>query len=92
MSLANPIKQPGIFLSQPPIAIKPSNPSHPATVSIESAITSLETKEYFMPSVPIEIPSEIVIVLNITGFRLFDLTPVLTASANLLICELHGVT
>ena len=45
-----------------------------------------------MPSVPIEIPSEIVIVLNITGFRLFDLTPVLTASANLLICELHGVT
>ena len=45
-----------------------------------------------MPSVPIDIPSEIVIVLNITGFKLFDATPELTESANLFICELHGVT
>ena len=48
-------------------------------------MTSLETKEYFMPSVPIEIPSDIVIVLNITGFRLFFSIPELTDSANLLI-------
>ena len=35
------------------------------TVSIEAAITSLETKEYLIPCVPIEIPSETVIVLKI---------------------------
>ena len=74
-NLAKPIKQPGIFLSQPPIAITPSKPSQAETVSIESAITSLETREYFIPSVPIEIPSEIVIVLNITGFKLLASTP-----------------
>ena len=37
------------------------------TVSIESAMTSRDTKEYFIPSVPIEIPSLIVIVPNIWG-------------------------
>ena len=58
-----PIKQPGIFLSQPPIATMPSWPMQPETVSIESAITSRDTNEYFIPSVPMEIPSEIVIVL-----------------------------
>ena len=36
-------------------------------VSIESAITSRETNEYFMPSVPIEMPSDTVIVPNICG-------------------------
>jgi hypothetical protein len=39
----------------------------PITVSIESAITSRDTSEYFMPSVPIEIASETVMVLKITG-------------------------
>ena len=48
-NLAIPIKQPGIFLSHPPIVIKPSYPKQPTTVSIESAITSLETREYFIP-------------------------------------------
>jgi hypothetical protein len=42
-----------MFLSQPPIATRPSKPSAPITVSIESAITSRDTSEYFMPSVPI---------------------------------------
>ena len=37
--------QPGIFLSQPPIATKPSNPSAPTTASIESAMISRETSE-----------------------------------------------
>jgi len=36
-------------------------------VSIESAITSRETSEYFIPSVPIEMPSLTVIVPNIWG-------------------------
>ncbi len=35
----------GMFLSQPPMATRPSKPSAPATVSIESAITSRETSE-----------------------------------------------
>ena len=36
---------PGIFLSQPPMATSPSNPSAPQTVSIESAMTSRDTSE-----------------------------------------------
>ena len=36
-------------------------------VSIESAITSRLTSEYFIPSVPIEMPSLTVIVPNICG-------------------------
>ena len=39
------ITQPGMFLSQPPIATSPSKPCAPTTVSIESAITSRETSE-----------------------------------------------
>ena len=56
-----------MFLSQPPMATRPSKPSAPITVSIESAITSRDTSEYFMPSVPIEMPSDTVMVLKITG-------------------------
>ena len=57
-----------MFLSQPPMATSPSKPSPPATVSMESAMTSRETSEYFMPSVPIEMPSDTVIVLKMTAF------------------------
>ena len=39
------IMQPGMFLSQPPIATSPSKPWAPTTVSIESAITSRDTSE-----------------------------------------------
>jgi hypothetical protein len=39
------ITQPGMFLSHPPIATKPSNPSAATTVSIESAMTSRDTSE-----------------------------------------------
>jgi hypothetical protein len=74
-TLARPIIQPGIFLSQPPIATMPSKPWQPTTVSIESAITSRETKEYFIPSEPIEIPSEMVMVLKITPLPPAELTP-----------------
>jgi hypothetical protein len=34
---------------------------------MESAMTSRDTREYFMPSVPIEMPSETVMVPNILG-------------------------
>jgi hypothetical protein len=53
-----------MFLSHPPIATNPSMPSQPTTVSIESAITSRDTSEYFIPSDPIEMPMDTLIVLN----------------------------
>ena len=43
-------------------------PSAPTTVSIESAITSLDTNEYRIPGVPILIPSDTVMVPNGTAF------------------------
>ena len=36
---------PGMFLSQPPMATKPSKPCAPTTVSMESAMTSRDTSE-----------------------------------------------
>ena len=86
------ITQAGIFLSHPPKVIKPSKPCPPTTVSIESAITSLETREYLMPFVPIDMPSETVIVLKITGLEPTEFAPFAAASASLSICILHGVT
>ena len=37
--------QPGMFLSQPPMVTKPSKPWAATTVSMESAITSRDTRE-----------------------------------------------
>ena len=82
----------GIFLSQPPIVITPSNPCPPTTVSIESAITSLDTNEYRIPLVPIDIPSDTVMVLNITALEPALSAPFAAASASLSICILQGVT
>jgi hypothetical protein len=62
-----PIMAPGRFLSQPPIASRPSMNWLCAAVSIASAITSRETSEYFIPSVPMEMPSVTVMVPNICG-------------------------
>src|SRR5688572_90031 len=81
-----------MFLSHPPIATRPSKPSAPITVSIESAITSRDTSEYFIPSVPIEIASDTVIVLKITGLAPAPLTPDAACSASPSMCTLHGVT
>src|SRR5437773_10574090 len=58
---------PGMFLSHPPTASTPSMHCALHTVSTESAITSRDTSEYFIPSVPIEIPSLTVIVPNSWG-------------------------
>ena len=62
------------------------------TVSMESAITSRDTSEYFMPSVPIEMPSEMVMVPNICGMApaFFNATSARAASAPMPM--LHGVT
>src|SRR3990167_8769780 len=86
------IMHPAIFLPQPPTATNPSKPSHPITVSTESAITSRETSEYFIPSLPMEIPSEIVMVLKITALPPAALAPWAALSASTLMCMLHGVT
>ncbi len=56
-----------MFLSQPPIATTPSMLCAPHAVSMESAMTSRDTSEYFIPSVPIEIPSDTVMVPKIWG-------------------------
>ena len=61
---------PGRDLSHPAIATKPSYLSAKQTVSIESAIISLETRDPFIPSVPIDIASETVIVPNSNGVPL----------------------
>src|SRR4030088_1638070 len=47
---------PGMFLSQPPTQTTPSIIEPFTEVSIASAITSRETREYFMPSVPMPRP------------------------------------
>jgi hypothetical protein len=54
-------------LSQPVSATIPSNRCPRATSSIESAMTSRDTSDVFMPDVPIVMPSEIAIVLNSIG-------------------------
>ncbi len=61
------------------------------TVSIESAMTSREIREYFIPSVPIEIPSETVIVPKTCGIKFSSLAVSITASANFPKLALHGV-
>ena len=81
-----------MFLSQPPIATRPSSPSAPITTSIESAITSRDTSEYFMPSVPIEMPSETVMVLKIEALPPAPFTPSAAWRARTSMCTLHGVT
>src|SRR6266516_2282397 len=88
---ASAIRQPGMFLSQPPIATTPSKRWALLTSSIESAITSRLGSDNFMPSVPIEIPSLTVIVPKIWGTPPPTRTPSRTFSARRLICELQGV-
>src|SRR5258708_10747149 len=86
------MSDPGIFLSHPPMATNPSMPSHPTTVSIESAMTSRDTSEYFIPSVPIEMPSETVMVSKMMALPPTAFAPASASRANWSICMLHGVT
>ena len=58
---------PGMFLSQPPTTSAPSIIWPLTEVSMASAITSRDTSEYFMPSVPMPMPSVTVGTPNTCG-------------------------
>jgi hypothetical protein len=58
---------------------------------MQSAITSREMSEYFMPSVPIDMPSEIVGVPKICGLPPASRTATTATSASFCNPELHGV-
>ena len=74
------ISRPGTFLSQFGIITSPSNACAFAMHSVESAIRSLVTSEYFIPMCPIAIPSHTAIAGNTTGMPPASATPSLTAS------------
>ena len=58
---------------------------------MQSAMTSRDTRLYFMPSVPIAIPSEIVGVPKICALPPASSMPATAASASFCSPELHGV-
>jgi len=92
LSRASAITVPGIVLSQPDSATTASNKWPRATNSIESAITSRLIKEAFMPSVPIEMPSETAIVLYSIGVPPAARMPAFTRSAKRRRWKLQGMT
>ena len=81
----------GLVLSQPTTQTRPSNRWPRATSSIESAITSRETSEARIASVPIETPSEIAIVLNSIGVPPASRIPRFTSWARSRWLRLHGI-
>ena len=82
---------PGIVLSQPLSAMTASKRWPRATSSIESAMTSRETSEVFIPVVPIVIPSEIAMVLSSIGVPPASRMPSLTFAASARRWKLHGI-
>ncbi len=84
------IMAPGMFLSQPPTQTTPSM-SWPFTeVSIASAITSRETSEYFIPSVPMPMPSVTVGKPNAWGIAPASRSAFIARSTSGWIPALHG--
>src|SRR5438067_8697556 len=81
----------GIVLSQPTIKTRPSKRWPRVTSSIESAITSRLTSEAFMPSVPIDTPSETAMVLNSIGVPPAARIPAFTFSARRRWLKLQGM-
>ena len=81
----------GFVLSQATRQTSPSNRCPRATSSIESAITSRETRLARIPSVPIETPSEIAIVLNSIGVPPASRIPRFTSCASSRWFRLHGI-
>ena len=55
-------------------------------------MTSRETSEYFIPSLPIVMPLEMVMVLKTFALPPFAFAPFSASSASLSMCMLHGVT
>ena len=82
----------GMLLSQPARPTKPSNRSACMTHSTESVMTSRDTSEARMPSWPMEMPSDTVMVPNSSGKPPAARTPSLDRSASLRSVRLHGVT
>ena len=82
---------PGIVLSQPLSATTASKRWPRPTSSIESAITSRETSEVFIPVVPIVMPSEIAIVLNSIGVPPAARMPSFTFAASARRWKLQGI-
>jgi len=80
-----------MVLSQPTISTNPSKLWPRATSSMESAITSRETSEAFIPSVPIETPSLTAMVLNSIGVPPAARMPALTRSASARWFQLQGI-
>ena len=74
---ASAMTVPGIVLSQPLSATTPSKRCPRATSSMESAMTSRDTRLVRMPLVPIVIPSEIATVLSSIGVPPASRMPVL---------------
>ena len=72
----------GIVLSQPTRQTSPSRRWRRATSSSEAAIVARETSEARIPSVPIETPSEIAIVLNSSGVPPASMIPRRTCRAS----------
>ncbi len=86
-----PIMPPGMFLSQPPMTTQPSIHWPCTQVSTQSLITSRLTSEYFMPSVPMAIPSEMVGVPNVWALPPASWMASTAASASFCRPELQGV-
>ena len=83
---------PGMFLSQPPMTRQPSSHWPITTVSMLSAITSRDTSEYFMPSVPIATASDTFGVPKVCALP--PAASIATTAASHSGCNpaLHGVT
>ena len=81
LSLDAAISIPGTILSQLGISTSASKPCANAIDSIESAISSRDASEYFIPTCPIAIPSHTPIAGNSSGVPPAIRTPAFTASA-----------
>ena len=86
--------QPGIFLLHPPTATTPLKPSA-ASYGFNRVgnILGENRSQYFIPSVPIEIPSETVIVLKVIDFPPAPLESLVRLHGQACrYARLHGVT
>ena len=81
----------GMVLSQPTMSTSPSKLCPRVTSSIESAITSRDTSDAFIPCVPMVTPSLTAMVLNSIGVPPAARTPSLTFSASARWFQLHGM-
>src|SRR5438874_2197881 len=72
---------PGMFLSQPPTATSPSMHWPLTATSIASAMTSRDTSEYFIPSVPMAMPS-----VTVGKPKTCGITPAFFGAALLEVC------